>query len=94
MQTYRIIRRQCDRVAVRCDARSRRNKRRVKNRDSHEVLYVRSFCVATDAGDIKMFFSLTLIFMCCVNTDERLFLFTREKKNETVFYIHNELVRC
>lgn len=38
-----------------------------------------------------MFFSLMLIFMCCVNTDERLFLFTQ--KNETIFYIHNELVR-
>lgn len=51
----------------------------------HELCmkYVRSFCVAIDAGDIKMFFSLMLIFMCCVNTVERLFLFTR--KNQTVF---------
>lgn len=54
--------------------------------------YVRSFCVAIDAGDIKMFFSLMLIFMCCVNTDERLFLFTRKKKPKRGFFL--QCARC
>lgn len=40
-----------------------------------------------------MFFSLMLIFMCCVNTDERLFLFTRKKPNGFFFTMRTRAVK-